>query len=163
MKATGGDLYVFRGTRADAVVAGGETSSKLAVTPVTIDPLRATVFALGREGAGKVPGAVFFGSRTELGVELGIGNVPMGQSTSSLVQLELEMGAITTPSHFAAAAPYKISAQGSARILEDMGLGVQRSISTENISAVLRQTPMMTPKQVSDYLVRAKKLSGEGG
>ena len=154
LAATNGDLYVFRGTRSDAEIPGGETSEVIGSTPVTIDPLRATIFALSRESRGKVPGAIYFGSKTELGMTMTKGNTPFGAPTSELLRLELELGAPVTPSVFAQMAPRRISAQDSVRILNEMGLHVQSSVNG-NLSNVLRQYPAMTPVQIADYIRRA--------
>ena len=157
LSATNGDLYVFRGTRSNAATAGGESSELIGITPVTIDPLRATIFALGREGTDGVPGSVFFGSKTELSMEITRGNTPFGAPTTPLLQLEMEMGASVTPSIFAQRAPYSISAKSSVEILNDMGLGVQSSV-TGNLSNVLRQYPPMTPAQIGEYIQRASEV-----
>ncbi|WP_394540515.1 putative Ig domain-containing protein [Lysobacter enzymogenes] len=158
INATNGDLYVFRGTRANAAIPGGEGSELVGITPVTIDPLRATIFALGREGMDGVPGSVFFGSKTELGIEMTKGNTPFGAPTTPLLQLEMEMGAPITPSAFAQRAPYNVSAQSSVNILNNMGLNVQNSV-TGDLSNILRRHPPMSPAQVAEYIQHAKKAS----
>ncbi|HEY4082292.1 MAG TPA: LysM peptidoglycan-binding domain-containing protein [Burkholderiaceae bacterium] len=162
VNTTGGDLWVFRGSRADAAVAGGESSQIAGYTPVTIDPLKATIFGLGREGMDGTPASVFFGPSKGLDVELGIGNVPMGADTTPLVQLERELGASVTPDVFAQRAPYSISARDSLNILNDMGLNVQSHV-TGDLSDVLRSHPAMTPQQVQQYIQQATKLNSKVG
>jgi hypothetical protein len=154
ISATGGDLYVFRGTRSNAVVIGGEGSEGVGITPVTIDPLRATIFALAREGMDGVPSSVFFGSKNNLGFDLVKGNTPFDAPTAPLLQLEMELGVPVTPSVFAQKAPYSISAKESVDILNSMGLKVQSSVF-QDISGALRSYPAMTPAQVAEYIRRA--------
>jgi hypothetical protein len=159
INTTGGDLWVFRGTRAGATIAGGESSQMVGFTPVTIDPLRATIFALGRQSTDGVPGVVLFGSSSNLGVNLGVGNTVFGQATTSLIQLEREMGAEVAPSVFAQRASHSISAQSSLRILNSMGFDIQ-PIVKRSISEVLENYPAMTPQQTQQYIQRAVQFSG---
>ena len=102
-----------------------------------------------------VPGSVLFGSKTDLGFDLVKGNTPFGAPTSSLLQLEMELGAPVTPSVFAQKATHSISAQESVNILNGMGLKVQSSVF-QDISGTLRQYPAMTPAQVAEYIKLAK-------
>ncbi|WP_431688986.1 DUF6531 domain-containing protein [Hahella sp. NBU794] len=158
---TTGDLYVFRGTRSDAHIPGGEGSEVWGKTPTSLDPLRATIFAVERKTSERISTSVYFGSRTDLEIEVELGMVHEGQETTTLIQLEREVFAPLKASELARRAPYKISVEQSSQILRDMGFSVPQRLSGDKtiISDTLRESPNMTAQQIAEYIRRAKLLT----
>jgi len=138
----------FRGTSEG--FAGSPTLQEIGVTPVSTDPVVATIFAIEAENYGR--GVVHIASRSDLaGVEILKGNV--------LAHLEREVGIGILPAEFARRASITITASQARNILSGMGIHIQLSIrGPAAVDAVLRATPRLTSEQIQQFLNAARNL-----
>ena len=146
--ATDAATVFFRGTSEG--FAGSPTLQEIGVTPVSTDPVVATIFATEAENYGK--GVVHITSRRDLaGVEMLKGNV--------LAHLEREVGLNILPAEFARRASATITASQARDILARIGINVQSSIrGAAAVDAVLRATPRLATEQIQQFLNAALNL-----
>ena len=117
----------------------------------------ATIFALERRSSEGIDTSIFFGSRTDLNVEVQIGNVPSGAQTTTLLQLEREVSVPLTASEFAQSVPNQITVDQSVDILRSLGINVPSTVN-DGISTTLRDLSELTPQQIAEFIRRAESL-----
>ena len=144
-----GDVYLFRGTTEG--FPGNPALQRLKISPASIDPLVATIFAL--ESKAMAGDAILaFGSRQ------GFDNpkIDLGNIRRSL-EREVEVG--LAPLDFLDKAPIKISVDKASQILREMGVADLPSfISTRSESTyLLENTPRLTPEQIAEFIDRARR------
>ncbi|HEU5381384.1 MAG TPA: RHS repeat-associated core domain-containing protein, partial [Ktedonobacteraceae bacterium] len=143
---TGGECY-FRGTSPG--YPGNPGVQRIGVSPVSTDPAVATAFAIKAE-TNYGSGIVYIASRADLaGVEITEGNV--------LAALEKEVAVWVSPLEFAERASITINAATARGILNDMGISLPRSISSD-ISSVLRELPTLSPEQIAQFVQSAGEV-----
>lgn len=141
--------FYFRGTAEGWI--GSETLRQIGVTPVSTDPVVATIFATyaAQYGDGVVQIAM---SVDVEGVPIEAGNV--------LQALEQEVAVGVTPTEFARRASTTIAVMQSHSILEELGVSLPRLIADPSgVDLVLRNSPRLTVEQVQYYVGRARVLS----
>jgi hypothetical protein len=137
-----GDVYVFRGTTKG--FAGNPALQKLGVTPTSIDPLVATVFAAEGSMKGANP-VVYFGRMDAFSDTLEVGNFRK--------VLEREVTVPLTPDAFAAKAPNSIPLTRARAILAEMGIDVPATFaSVPDATQFLEKAPKMTPEQIKKFV-----------
>jgi len=138
----------FRGTSEG--FAGSPVLQRIGITPASIDPVVAAIFATEAENYGR--GVVHIASRSDLsGVEMLQGNV--------LAHLEREVGINILPAEFARRASATITASQARAILERMGISIQSNIrGPAGVDAMLRATPRLTTEQIQQFLNAVRDL-----
>ena len=133
--------------------AGSPTLQEIGVTPVSTDPVVATIFATEAENYGR--GVFHIASRNDLAaVEILQGNV--------LADLEREVGINRLPAEFARRASLTITVSQARGILASMGIRIQSSIrGPTGVDAALRATPRLTPEQIQAFLIAARNFERE--
>lgn len=142
-----GDVYYFRGTSPG--FAGNPALQKLGISPVSIDPLVATVFALESKGvSGR--GVVLFGSKTEFTAGFAVGN------TRKVVEREIAVS--LSPKQFAEKSAKSISADQARKILSEIGIA-DLPPSFRNVTQAKEWLDLhgrrMSPTQIKEFLAKA--------
>lgn len=143
-----GDLILFRGSTEGYF--GTPILTQLGISPASIDPVVATIFAIEGRAFGAEP-ILQFGSKTEFGNPLiDLGNV------RSVLEREVQVG--LSPEEFASRAPNVISADLARQILSDMNVVNLPTVirSTQEATQILENTPRLTPAQIAEFIARAK-------
>jgi hypothetical protein len=132
----------FRGTSSG--FPGSDTLRRIEITPVSTDPVVATIFATESSSYG--PGVVQVALAEDLaGLDIGPGNV--------LAALEREVAIGVAPLEFAARASTTITVAEARTILQDMGISVPRVIvGPAGVDAALRSIPRLTPEQIEHFM-----------
>jgi RHS repeat-associated protein len=140
---------VFRGTSEG--FQGSPALQRIGITPVSQDPVVATVFATEAENYGT--GVLYAASRAELqGVSAVEGNV--------LASLEREIGLEILPAQFAERAGVSISAQEARAILERMGHSIPATIrSPAQLDQVLRSTARLSAEDTQLFIQEARQIA----
>ncbi|WNZ24537.1 hypothetical protein HJG54_17880 [Leptolyngbya sp. NK1-12] len=140
------DIPLFRGTTDG--FPGNDVLQRLGISPASIDPLVATIFAL--EGKAQGGDAIVL-----IATQRGLGNpaVDIGNVRRTL---EREVQVDMLPLEFQSKASYAISVDRARQILSEMGVvELPNSIRPEDSVDYLRNTPRMTPEQIRDFFRRA--------
>jgi len=141
---------VFRGTSEE--FAGSAGLQRIGLTPVSEDPLVATVFATEAETYGR--GVVYVATDADLAGTTAVeGNV--------LASLEREIGLQMTPSEFAQRAKIAIPASQARAILERMGHPIPAAIrGPAAVDQVLRATARLTEQEIQTFRREAAAAAG---
>lgn len=140
--------FLFRGTSEG--FEGNSALLRAGVTPTSMNPAKATVFATASERYGK--GVLQIASESDLkGVVRVAGNV--------IDKLEEEIPLDMVPSQFASRASITITSGQARDILKKMGINIPKTVNNSNLSSVLESLPQMTEAQIKTFVKRAQKLS----
>jgi hypothetical protein len=145
-----GDVQVFRGT----TVGFAGHSPGLLRTPVSVDPARATAFAVTADTQFGY-GVVLYGSRTELG---GKGALIHGnRNTPTFMVAERELNAVMSPVDLANRASGQIRVHAARDVLSSMGIDVPPTIrGYSHLQAELGHLPVMTSEQIQTFIRLAR-------
>jgi hypothetical protein len=146
---SGAITHYFRGTSEGW--PGSEALQLIGVTPVTTDPIVATIFATYAAQFGHA--VIHVATDSELqGVQIESGNV--------LQALELEVALAVTPAEFARLAICTIAVTHSHIILDELGIRLPRLITDPfGVDLALRNSPRLTVDQVQYYVGRARAFT----
>lgn len=146
--STSQERVYFRGTSEG--YPGGRAAQLLRITPVSTDPVVATIF--GTESENYAKGIVLIATSDDLaGVKVRKGNV--------LSALEAEVGLEILPLELAARASIILTAQEARAILREMGIVVPSRITGYDfLSDALRNTPRLKPEQITEFMQRVLEL-----
>ncbi|MBF2049791.1 MAG: hypothetical protein IGS54_20895 [Elainella sp. C42_A2020_010] len=140
------DVPLFRGTTDG--FPGNPGTQELGISPASIDPLIATIFAL--EGKGITGNGIVL-----IATQRGLGN-PVVDTGNFRRVLEREVQVGMLPLEFQNKALHSISVDRARQILSEMGVAeLPNSIGTGDTSEYLRNTPRMTPEQIYEFVRRA--------
>lgn len=149
-----GDILLFRGTSLGW--EGNPVLQKLDLSPASLDPVVATVFALESRVYGGRP-VLHYGPRSAFGQDLTLGNIdPVRRS------LEREVYVGVNPKTFGVVSPHTASADAAREVLATMGYNLPSRIqNTGDATALLHSLPRMNPQQVQTFMERmAEKQQG---
>jgi hypothetical protein len=152
---TGGPIFAspdlplppyFRGTTIGW--PGSRGAQILGISPVSTDPLVATMFATEAETRYGVPGVVHVFQAGDLdGVRVVEGNVRAA--------LEAEVGIELSPLDLAARASATISAEDARGILNGLGHNLPSRISADQSTELLNTTPRLSPEETNQFVNKA--------
>lgn len=143
-----GDIYVFRGTSEG--FPGNPALERLGISPASVAPLVATVFAVESNTIGG-NGIVLYGSQEGLGnPSIELGNVRR--------TLEREVSVGLTPTDFAEAAPNSITVGQAREILKEIGFDIPATLDSDAARQFLEETPKLSPEQVQEFVTKAASL-----
>lgn len=149
------DWYLFRGTfylsGTSTIFPGGDNNPGPAFTPVTTDPMKATIFAT--EASNHGDGIVMIFNVGDL-LQLGIGPGNMG---TSLVELEAEMSVMAPYSTTASKAFTIISVDRAKDILRGMGHIAPRRVTLATLSEELSINPSLTGAEIEHFVKEAQR------
>ncbi|MBL7706324.1 MAG: RHS repeat-associated core domain-containing protein [Taibaiella sp.] len=141
--------FLFRGTSKG--YPGSPALIELNITPTSLDPAKATVFATASEKYGQGVLHIADIANDLKGVSRVEGNV--------ISKLEAEVPVNISPTEFANKANTTISSAQARTILKDMGINIPSNITNSTISPVLESLPNMTQQQIQTFVNRAKNLT----
>jgi hypothetical protein len=141
---------LFRGTTEG--FSGGNNTQLIANTPTTTDPLISTIYARQAQTQHGVRGIVFGAATSTFPQE------SMEALQGTLPKRDSEVFVKGTPDQFAQQAQFKITAEQSAKILQDMGIDIPRANATGDINSALDNAPKLTPSQIDFYTKKALEI-----
>ncbi len=142
--------FLFRGTSEGFI--GSEALRRLGITPTSMDPAIATVFATESSNFGS--GVLYIVKLETLeaqGIKTTVGNV--------LEKIEVEVPLLMQPAEFPAKSFIKISADRARQILREMGIDIPTIIRKDGgqMDQILKALPPMTEQQIETFIFKAQQ------